>query len=65
MAYNQNLTVRAALAQGSATLLASGIPSPVLDSEVLLAHVLGSNRTRLFARPEYTLTQEQEQRYKA
>ncbi|HNR96573.1 MAG TPA: peptide chain release factor N(5)-glutamine methyltransferase [Anaerolineae bacterium] len=65
MAYNQNLTVRAALAKGSATLLASGIPSPVLDSEVLLAHVLGWNRTRLFARPEYTLTQEQEQRYEA
>lgn len=65
MACNQNLTVRSALAKGAAALASSGIPSPVLDSEVLLAHVVGWNRARLFARPEHYLTQEEEQRYEA
>lgn len=63
MVPNHNLTVRSALAKGAAALASSGIPSPVLDTEVLLAHVLGWNRARLFSRPEHTLTREEEQRF--
>ena len=65
MVSDQNLTVRSALAKGSTALITSGVPSPVLDSEVLLAHVLGWNRARLFARPEHALSREEEQRFEA
>lgn len=53
-------TVSEALLWGHSTLAAAHIPSPRLDAEVLLAHVLGWNRARLFARPEHRLTQAQQ-----
>jgi len=46
-------TVDAALSDARARLAAS--PSPGLDAELLLAHALGAERTRLRARPEETL----------
>ncbi len=46
-----------ALLWGDSVLAAIGVPSPRLDTEVLLAHVLGWNRARLYARPEHPLTQ--------
>jgi release factor glutamine methyltransferase len=52
-------SVSEALLWGDCALNAAGIPSPRLDTEVLLAHVLGWNRARLYARPEYPLTQAQ------
>lgn len=52
-------TVSEALIWGDSTLAAADIPSPRLDAEVLLAHVLGWNRARLYARPEHRITQAQ------
>ena len=43
------MTVRQALAEGSAALSAAGIDSPGLDSSLLLAHALGISRTLLLA----------------
>lgn len=40
------------LAQARTTLEAAGSPSPRLDAEVLLAHVLGRDRSWLLAHPE-------------
>ena len=51
-----NNSVGSALAHGVAYLSQAGIPSPQLDTEVLLAHVLDWNRARLYARPEFRLT---------
>jgi release factor glutamine methyltransferase len=65
MARSETATVRSALDEAAAALAASDIPSPSLDAEVLLAHILGWNRARLFARPEYGLSKEQRQRFQA
>jgi release factor glutamine methyltransferase len=43
------MIVREALAQGSADLKFAGIESPSLDASLLLAHVLKTSRTALFA----------------
>jgi release factor glutamine methyltransferase len=43
------LTVREALTEGSAALERAGCPSPSVDAEWLLAHVLGVRRSELFA----------------
>jgi release factor glutamine methyltransferase len=56
-------TVSEALLWGNSALGAAGVPSPRLDAEVLLAHVLGWNRARLYARPEHTLTQAQQEAF--
>jgi release factor glutamine methyltransferase len=48
------LTVRRALASEARRLQASS-PSPRLDVEILLAHVLGLRRERLYAEPERVL----------
>jgi release factor glutamine methyltransferase len=47
--------VNLALRWASATLDSAGVPSPRLDSEVLLAHTLGWKRARLYAYPEFVL----------
>jgi release factor glutamine methyltransferase len=56
-------TVSEALLWGDSSLGAAGVPSPRLDVEVLLAHVLGWNRARLYARPECTLTHAQQEAF--
>jgi release factor glutamine methyltransferase len=58
-------TVRQALIEAHQTLSAAGIPSPRLDAEVLLAHVLGRKRAWLYAHPEFTLSDEQGQAFLA
>lgn len=50
----------------AASLVAvSGSPSPELDSEVLLTHLLGVSRTFLRAHPEYEITNRQADIYQA
>ena len=41
------MTIREALAEGAAALEEAGCPSPAVDAEWLLAHVLGLSRTEL------------------
>jgi release factor glutamine methyltransferase len=57
-----NLTIDALLARGAKRLAASGASddgTPILDAELLLAHVLGKTRTFLKAHPERIPTAEQ------
>lgn len=42
------MTVREALAEATATLEQAGVPSPAVDAEWLLAHVLGVPRSQLY-----------------
>lgn len=56
-------TVREALLASKSTLAAAHVLSPRLDAEVLLAHVLGWNRARLYARPEQSLNQAQQEAF--
>ena len=49
------IDVRGALREGMARLRAAGVPSHVLAAELLLMHVLGHDRTWLYANPEATL----------
>ena len=48
----ETLTVGRALAHGRSTLSDAGSPTPRLDAEVLLSHVLGRERSWLLAHPE-------------
>jgi release factor glutamine methyltransferase len=50
--------VGTALAEATALLRRAGSPTPRLDAEVLLAHVVGRNRTWVLAHPEARLTTE-------
>lgn len=52
MAAPDPATVGSALAAATAELREAGSPSPRLDAEVLLAHVLGRDRTWLLAHPK-------------
>ena len=49
-------TVREALDSALIALTAAGCDTPRLDAEVLLAHVLGADRARLFADPDRELS---------
>ena len=51
--------VRGALAQGIARLEAESVPSSALAAELLLLHLLGRDRTWLYAHPEHTLSSEE------
>ena len=51
--------------RSTATLDAAGVPSPRLDSEVLLAHTLGWKRARLFAFPEFVLPEDLREQFAA
>lgn len=51
------------VAQASARLRAAGSESARLDAEVLLAHVLGVDRTTILAHPEVPVAPEQLQRF--
>ncbi len=52
-------SVRKALLKAVPALASASVPSPRLDAEVLLAHVLAWQRAGLYARPEQLLTPEQ------
>jgi release factor glutamine methyltransferase len=49
------LTVGEALREATRDLAAAQVPSPRVDAEHLLAHALGSTRTRLYADPDRAL----------
>ena len=53
------------LEQASQILAAAGCEAPRLDSEVLLAHVLGQDRAWLYAHPEYVLSPTQSSAYQS
>jgi release factor glutamine methyltransferase len=53
------------LEQASRILAAAGCEAPRLDSEVLLAHVLGQDRAWLYAHPEYVLSPTQSAAYQS
>jgi release factor glutamine methyltransferase len=53
-----------ALAEAATRLRNEGIESPRLDAEILLAHVLGTNRAAILARPEQRLTPKELTRYR-
>jgi release factor glutamine methyltransferase len=55
--------VRAALQQGLAQLRAAHVPSFTLAAELLLLHVLGRNRTWLYAHPEERLSSADAERF--
>ena len=59
------MTIREALGAGGSQLRAAGCPTPHVDAELLLAHVLSLSRTALFAEPERGLTGEEEARYRS
>lgn len=56
---NQDVTVGRALVAAAQRLSSAGLDTPRLDGEVLLAHVLGWTRARLYAYPERPLTNEE------
>jgi len=57
------LNVRAILKEGIAQLREGNVPSFTLAAELLLLHVLGRNRTWLYAHPEEILTDADAQRF--
>jgi len=52
------LLIREALAQGSADLKHAGVESPSLDGSILLAHVLHTTRTALYASAHKQISEE-------
>ena len=56
-------SVREILKEGLARLRAADVPSFTLAAELLLLHVVGRNRTWLYAHPEELIAKEDEQRY--
>jgi release factor glutamine methyltransferase len=56
-------TINDALAQGTSAFAQAQLPSPRLDAQVLLAHILQVDRAVLYTYPERTLTPEQEQQF--
>jgi release factor glutamine methyltransferase len=55
--------IRAALREAIAQFERVGVPSAPLTAELLLMHVLGKDRSWLYANPEYELSPEQRDRY--
>ena len=58
-----SMDIRTALKQGIAQLREAHVPSFTLAAELLLLHVLGRDRTWLYAHPEKTLTDRDAQRF--
>lgn len=56
--------IRAALAQARQLLQGEGVDSPGLDAELLLAHVLDTNRAKVLAWPDRRLTPKQLTQYR-
>ncbi len=59
------LVVRTALREAFAQLCAAGVPSHALAAEVLLLHVLGRDRTWLYAHPEETVSEAMTEQFQA
>jgi release factor glutamine methyltransferase len=59
------VTVGETLRAGLARLAAAGVDTPRLDTELLLAHVLGTERAALLAHPERRLTGDEAARFEA
>lgn len=59
------LTVRAALRTGIAQLREASVPSFTLAAELLLLHVLGRNRTWLYAHPDESISNSDAQKFSA
>lgn len=57
------MDVRSALKQGMAQLRDASVPSFTLAAELLLLHVLGRDRTWLYAHPEELVAEKEEDRY--
>src|SRR2546423_9496344 len=57
------MDVRTALKDGIAGLRGGGVGSYTLAAELLLLHVLGRNRTWIYAHPEEAIAQPDEQRF--
>jgi len=57
------MNVRAALKEGIAQLRDASVPSFTLSAELLLLHVLGRNRTWLYAHPEEQIAAADAERY--
>ena len=53
------MDARTAIAHARQTLAGAGIEEAALEAEVLVRHVLGMDRARLFAHPEHRLTSQQ------
>jgi len=60
-----NSTVRSTLQTAIPSLQAAGVDTPRLDAELLLAHILHTNRTALFPHPERPLTADEAARFDA
>jgi release factor glutamine methyltransferase len=58
-------TVDGLLRAATERLRGSGSPSPRLDAELLLGHVLGIERTTLLAHPESAVGADHERRFEA
>src|SRR5438132_8029230 len=59
----QQMDVRTALKKGLAQLRAASVPSHTLAAELLLLHVLGRDRTWLYAHPEEQLSNADAERF--
>src|SRR5689334_12701630 len=59
------MTLRDALTAAIPRLEAAGVETPRLDAELLLAHVLGRDRTFLFAHPGAALSAKQQEEWEA
>jgi release factor glutamine methyltransferase len=57
------LTIQTALGPAAKRLKAAGSPSPALDAQIWLAHILGWSRERLLAHPERELSGEEETQF--
>lgn len=57
------MNVREALKMGQKKLREAGVANPVLDSQLILSHVLGTDRLKLLVYDEIKLTKEQQECY--
>jgi release factor glutamine methyltransferase len=57
------MDIRAALKEGISQLREADVPSFTLAAELLLLHLLGRNRTWLYAHPEDVLSEDEAQRF--
>jgi release factor glutamine methyltransferase len=61
--YRESMDIRTALKQGLAQLRAARVPSHTLAAELLLLHVLGRDRTWIYAHPEEEISSADAARY--
>ena len=63
LSYRESMDLRTALKQGLAQLRAASVPSHTLAAELLLLHVLGRDRTWIYAHPEEEIAEVDAERY--